>query len=252
MAKWFELSVIRELRSRVEAHFKGLLPSKEENETARAFWERVEKAGRLIEALDLFDKFAEEREKWVHMPRENKKIFAERIQREGRQAEVEEERKALLESGYSQREIHEILVDDFQPLDGSKTRPWTTPDPWEEGRLLHKKEEQDRLLATAYPEDYKDRLEKARWRLECAEMRREERLALRNARWRAQELKASAAARANKSDEPKVPESTAEVKSQETAWTSDEEPKINGKWVVVKDSSGSYVSQWVPEASLPG
>src|SRR6266851_2300235 len=143
MAKWYELSKVRGLRSLVEELLKGLPPSQEKNESATAFWARVEKAGLLIEALDLYGEFAADDAE--RTPRERKKVFAERVEREGRQAEVERARHELLELGYSLREIHVKLVERFQPMDGSHTRAWTTPDPWEAGRLFRKKADQVRL-----------------------------------------------------------------------------------------------------------
>jgi hypothetical protein len=169
MGKWYELSEEQGLRLAVADHLmgKGLLPpSRDKNETAAAFWERAEKAGLLITALDLYDKFVEEREQWVHMLRETKETFAERIQREGRRAEVEHARNELAAAEFSLREIHVKLVYRFQPLDGSRTRPWETPDPWEKGRLFRKKGDQDRLLAAADSDgDEEDDYDyEARWR----------------------------------------------------------------------------------------
>src|SRR5262245_11129863 len=84
MCKWFEGSNVRWFRSLAEdslVEAKKLSPSQDKEETAAAFWERVEKAGLLEEALSLYDKFAEDRAEWVHTPRETKKMFAERIER---------------------------------------------------------------------------------------------------------------------------------------------------------------------------
>src|SRR5262249_12825944 len=152
------------------------------NETATAFWARLEKAGRLIEALELYDQIAEDHAKWVHAPRETKKMFAERIVREGREVEVEAARNQLLEGGYSLREVHEKLVNTFQPLDGSQTRPWETPDPWEAGRLFRKKEDQNRLAAEIEGYDEHDYCPNSRWRYEWAQQHREKRLASSNAK----------------------------------------------------------------------
>src|SRR5262245_61836488 len=143
MAKWYELSEVKGIRCRVEENLKGLPPSKDKNETAAAFWARLEQAGLLVKALELYDELAEDRGEWVHRPRETKKAFAERIEREGRQADVERVRSKLLAEGRTLREIHTYLVNRFQPLDGSRTRPWETPDPWEAGRLFRKKEDQN-------------------------------------------------------------------------------------------------------------
>jgi len=264
MAKWYQQSEVKGIRSRVEQNLKGLPPSKDKNETATAFWERVEKAGRLLEALELYDKFEKQRAQWAHMPRETKKMFAERIEREGRQAEVEEERKELLEEGHSLREIHEELVNRFQPLDGSHTRPWETPDPWKAGRLFRKKEDQDKLLAEAKRDDGDDYCPKSRWRFEWKQQRREKRIASENAewrvdcaKWRRDERVALAKARrrlrelqaaAEGNNEPKATEAATEVNNQRESTTAEEEPKIKGKWIVVRGPSGSPENQWVPEA----
>ena len=195
MAEWFAKSNVKWFRSLAEESLveaKKLSPSKDKEETAAAFWERVEKAGLLLKALELYDEFAEENAEWVHRPRETKKKFAERIEREGRQTEVERMRQELLEDGYPLREIQERLVCRFQPLDGTDTRPWKTPDPWENGRLFRKKESQERLLAQANPDDQEDDEQKAKWLVECAQWRREERVALANARRRARESIAQA------------------------------------------------------------
>src|SRR5262249_54930239 len=108
--KWFERSDIKGHRAGVEdclVKDNKLRPSTNKNESAVAFWERVEKAGLLLKALELYDEFAEENAEWIHRPRETKKKFAERIEREGRQTEVERMRQELLEDGYPLREIQE-------------------------------------------------------------------------------------------------------------------------------------------------
>ena len=121
-------------------------------------------------------------------------MFAERIEREGRQAEVEEMRKEFADQGLSLRAIHGSLVNCFQPLDGTETCPWETPDPWQAGRLFRKKEDQDRLLAEVDSDDQEDEKEKIQWRVDCAKWRREERMALAKARERSMELKYGPAA----------------------------------------------------------
>jgi hypothetical protein len=199
MTKWYERSDIQGHRRGVGEHLEEenlLRPSKDKDESAAAFWERVEKAGLLIKALELYDEFAEQDADWVHRPRETKKAFAERIEREGRQDEVERARQELLELGLTLREIQEKLVYRFQPLDRTVTRVWKTPDPWKAGRLFRKKEDQDKLLAEANPDDDEyDEQSKAQWLVDCAKWRREERVALANARQRARELKESEAAK---------------------------------------------------------
>jgi len=207
----------------------------------------VEKAGHLVEAIDLYDKLAGQHADSVHRPRETKMMFAERIQREGRQAEVERARSELSASGLSLREIHVKLVYGFQPLDGSDRRPWETPDPWKAGRLFRKKEDQDRAVPK------RDEWEERKWRLDCAKWRREERVALANARRRARELKAAAAEEARLA-EAKAKEAAAQAKGQKKAkghkktGSDEEEPKIHGKWIVVKGPSGAPENKWVPEA----
>jgi hypothetical protein len=274
MTEWFAKSEVNYFRRQVENRLieaKKLSPSKDKEETAAAFWVRMEKAGLLEEVLKLYDQIAESHAERAQTPRETKKKFAERIEREGRRNEVEEERQCLSESGYSLRQIHEMLVEVFQPLDGSKTRPWTTPDPWENGRLFRKKEDQNRLAAEIEGFDERDYCPESRWRYEwkqmhqekrlassnaqyridCAGWRREERVALANARRRGLELKAAAEAR--RAQELKTAEEAKSSKAKESEPTAKpitptEEPKINGKWEVVKGPSG-FENKWVPEGS---
>jgi hypothetical protein len=86
----------------------------------------------------------------------------------------------------SEREIQEELVGRFQPLNGSATRNWPTPDPWQAGRLFRRKADQDELLALASEEDDEDvEADEAIRRVECAQWRRAERIALEAARRRA-------------------------------------------------------------------
>jgi hypothetical protein len=212
MAKWFEHSEVRRFRLTIKYILEkenGLPPTKNKKEKAATFWWRVETAGLLEKALDLYDTCAEKAKDQA--PRETKKMFAERIAREGRQTEVEEARDKLMADGYPLREIHAKLVERFQPLDGSKTRAWKTPDPWKAGRLFRRKEDQDKLLAESNGYDHTDYCPKNRWRfeweqmheekrlaserakqrMECAEWRREERVALANARMRLRQLQAA-------------------------------------------------------------
>src|SRR6266702_2713099 len=136
MAEWFARSEIIAVRRGVEKRLN--LPAakvpQDQEETATQFWARVEGAGLLSKALALFDQIDAEYAGWRHTRRETKKAFAERIEREGRQAKVERARKKLLASGLPEREVQAALVTRFQPLDGSETRVWPTPDPWKEGR----------------------------------------------------------------------------------------------------------------------
>jgi hypothetical protein len=157
--------------------------------TAAEFWLHVEKAGRLVEAIALYDEISARWEEWEHRKRETKQEFAARIEREGRKEKVDRYRAQLSKAGHTEREIQETLVEKFQPLDGSSTRVWPTPDPWEEGRLFRKKSDQEELEEMTSDEDEDDRaVSKAEWRLSCAKFRRDERVALAAARRRAREL----------------------------------------------------------------
>ena len=191
MSKWYEMSDIFWFRGLVRAELK--LPELK-NETATAFWKRVEEAGLLLDALELYDQCADEIAEWRGMRRERKHEFEARVEREGRREEAERLRTELVATGLSQREIQEKLVARLQPLDGTRTRAWSTPDPWEAGRLFRTKADQEELRALASDDDEDDvEAEAAQRRIDCAKWRREERQALRAARRRAHELKAKQA-----------------------------------------------------------
>lgn len=188
MSKWYAWSDINWLREMVR---EELELAELEHETAPAFWARVEKAGLLIEAVELYDELAAERQ---GMRRERKHEFEARVEREGRREEAERLRAELVATGMSQREIQEKLVARLQPLDGTRTRAWSTPDPWEAGRLFRTKKAQEQALALADDDDDTDvEAEEAQMRIQCAKWRQEERQALRAARRRAHELKAKQA-----------------------------------------------------------
>jgi hypothetical protein len=156
------------------------------------FWKQVEEAGLLRKALALYDRIAAEWEEYRHLRRETKAVFAERIEREGRQAEVEQVRRKLLASHMTQREVHAELVNRFQPLDGTETRPWETPDPWEGGRLFRRSDDEMAALAKEDPDSYgAEEVERsiAEARLAWARIRQDERDALANARRRARKIK---------------------------------------------------------------
>lgn len=192
MYRWYEHCEIYKDRCAAAARLKLPSATEDEYEPAPEFWSRVERAGLLLKALALYDRLAAARAAWRQARRETKKQFAQRVEREGRQAEAECLRAQLLASGRSRREAQAALVERLQPLDGSATRAWETPDPWEAGRLFHKKADQDALLARVNTDEEEDEEEEVRWRVECARRRREERLALAAARRRAQALKAAA------------------------------------------------------------
>jgi hypothetical protein len=199
MFKWYEHSEINLIRVYVEDRLdlSGYPPPKGEDETATGFWARVEKAGMLPKALALYDELAAQHKAWMAVRRETKEEFAARVAREGRGADAEQLQAKLLGSGMSQRKAQVELVRRLQPLDGSHTRAWETPDPWEAGRLFRKNADHERLKAQAYPQDEDDEREQevaqARRRIECAQWRREERVALAAARRRSQALKEASA-----------------------------------------------------------
>jgi len=70
VSKWFELSTEQANRISVaeELEKEGLPPFKDKDETATAFWARVEQAGLLHKALELYDEFAEGLEAWEVSP----------------------------------------------------------------------------------------------------------------------------------------------------------------------------------------
>src|SRR5262249_56520453 len=83
----------------------------------------------------------------------------------------------------------------LQPMDGGSTTAWQTPDPWANGRLFKKKPDQHLVLNLVkdadgtYDENEDEEVTEARERLFWAELRREERQALANARQHAEALK---------------------------------------------------------------
>lgn len=184
-----EYCLVRDIRLHVKQQLEVSGLPKTGTETAAEFWVRVEKAERLREALLVYDETATAWKGWEHLPQETKEEFSRRIETEGRQEKIERERKKLLASGRSQREVQAKLVETFQPLDGTKTRAWETPDPWERGRLFQRKATEQELLAR---EDYtyhqKVSQQKLRSQLQWARLRRDERRALAAARRRLQEL----------------------------------------------------------------
>jgi hypothetical protein len=88
--------------------------------------------------------------------RESEKEFWSRVEREGRLELAESTWAELLASGLLKRKAREELVERFQPLDGSRTRAWTTPDSWQCGRQQGRKpplsldEEKDKAIIWAY------------------------------------------------------------------------------------------------------
>src|SRR5216683_7288596 len=101
------------IRAAVEARlelpaYKPVYDGKQE--TPEAFWIRVEQAGLLAKALDLYDKLAVKNATLEHTRRETKKQFAERVEKEGRQAQAERLQAELLAKGLSEREAQEKLV----------------------------------------------------------------------------------------------------------------------------------------------
>src|SRR5262249_27110182 len=166
----------------------------DQRESPAAFWARVEGAGLLSEALAVYDQLVAEQAAWAHTRRESKKQFAARVEREGRQAEAERLRTELLAKGLSEREVQEELVRQLQPLNGTRTRVWPTPNPWNEGRFCLKKTDQEKLLALMNGGESRMKTEEvavveAKSRLLWGKHRAEERRALVAARQRAQAAK---------------------------------------------------------------
>jgi hypothetical protein len=177
-------------------------------ESPAAFWTRMIGAGRLVEAVALFDRIAAKRAKRADLPRETRAQFLDRVEREGRREKAERVLARLLASGMSRREAQQKLVERFQPVDGKKTQAWVTPDPWLNGRLFRRKKVQQDLIAAASPEGKReaarqaaaDQVERARHRqeerVELAEARRIARIFERGARREARSQRAAARAAA--------------------------------------------------------
>src|SRR5437016_12854276 len=71
--------------------------------------------------------------------RESKGQFWQRVQQEGRLAKAQQAEAALLHGGLSRRIVQFLLVANFQPVDGTPTRAWPTPDSWKCGRRYARK-----------------------------------------------------------------------------------------------------------------
>jgi hypothetical protein len=195
----YEHCLVTDIRSHVKQQLEATGLPKTGAESPAEFWARVEKAGRLREALVLYHETAIEWEEWKHLTRETKAEFSQRIRKEKRPAEVEHERERLVASGLSQREVQSELVERFQPLDGTKTRAWETPDPWERGRMFGRRTKEQELLAREDPY-YRDKAARQRVQsqLHWARLRRDERRALAEARQRARALPIAGATSAAK------------------------------------------------------
>jgi hypothetical protein len=201
----YEYCPIGDIRYEVELRLKLPSYTGKGQETPTAFWSRVEEAGLLPEALALYDQVAAEEQARRRIRQETKREFLERVEREGRQAEADRLRAELLASGLSQREAQAQLVRRMQPLDGSQTRAWETPDPWDNGRLFLRKADQQHLLDLVEEDDdclddQEQVREQARNRVEWAQRRQDERQALAAARRRLEALKQPGA---QKTDAPK-------------------------------------------------
>lgn len=194
MAK-YDHCIVKEIRGQVEKRLQipAFVPDRyHREESPSEFWERVEKAGLLQEAMAHYDQIFAERRAWARVPRENKQVFAKRIEREGRQGEADRLRAELLATGLSQRETQMSLVERLQPLDGTRARAWETPNSWEAGRLFRSKEAEKRLSAQIRKHNGKDEDNsgaEAQERYWAAARRRDERKALAAARQRARALK---------------------------------------------------------------
>jgi len=214
----YQYCEVLDIRCWMEKRLEKLPASTNQRETAGQFWARVEQAGLLIEAIGLYDEIAAEWAEWQHTRRETKKQFEQRMEREGRQAEAEKLRAELLASGLTKRRAQAELVHRLQPRDGSATRAWRTPDPWDNGRLFKQKANQEQVLAliSENDADEPEELAEARNRLWWAELRRDEREALANARQRARALKQEQERQQQKKAASPAP--AANGKKQETAY----------------------------------
>jgi hypothetical protein len=220
----YEYCPIADLRLEVDRRLALYAPSGPEGPAA--FWSRVEQAGKLAQALELYDRLTAERAEQAEAQCETKHEFTERVKREGREAEVERLREELLGAGLSQREVQAQLVERFQPLDGSRTRAWETPDPWQQGRLFRRKEDERRLVAWARGGETSSRNEAiadAKARVSWANRRADERQALAAARRRAQVLKVAAQEEARRQAE------AAKQKPAPQAVEGEAKPSANGQ-----------------------
>ena len=71
--------------------------------------------------------------------RESKSEFWARMKREGRCDEAKATEAELLAQGLDRRTVQARVVADIQPLDGSRTVAWLTPNSWANGRVDAKK-----------------------------------------------------------------------------------------------------------------
>jgi hypothetical protein len=202
-SKWFEQSTVFDLRQEV-ARLLGLSQRHGRKQGAPSdFWEDAEEKGMLVQAVELYDRLEAERARRPR--RETKKEFEERVEKEGRAAEAQRLRDELLASGLNKREVQRRLVGRLQPLDGSATVAWETPNSWAKGRLFRTKAQHEELLALVEADNDADadfeedefeydgqEAKEAAHRLACARWRQEEREALAEARRRAHALKAAA------------------------------------------------------------
>ena len=217
-------------------------------ETPAEWWTAVERGGRLLDALALYDRIDAERAARRRVRRETKKQFAERIDREGRRSEAEQLRADLLSSGLSQREAQIELVARLQPLDGSTTRAWPTPNPWQTSRLFLRRVTENWLYAQAAEEEYYEAdddeycdPEEAENRIKWAKRRLEERRALSSVRWRARLLREQAA-------------QETKARAQEAAKAAPAAPPANGSVAGLPNDTpgnGAAVEPATPAAPKP-
>jgi hypothetical protein len=66
----------------------------------------------------------------IEVKREPKGQFWQRVEQEGRRSEVQKVEAELLRQGIGRRQIQARLVAQFQPVDGTSTQAWPTPDSW--------------------------------------------------------------------------------------------------------------------------
>src|SRR5262249_34371112 len=108
----FEYCPICKIRARVDELLE--LPSSyvdRRHEPPSNFWTRMEQAGKLCEAVELYKELEIERKTRAHTQRETIGEFQQRIKKERRLKEAERLRIELLEQGLSLREVQEKLVE---------------------------------------------------------------------------------------------------------------------------------------------
>src|SRR5215470_12645929 len=107
MAIRYAYCLIQDIRREVQRRLQLPGPHNPDDPDAEEFWARATRQGRLLEALELYDRIAAEWAVEAEVPRETKAQFLARVEREGRRAEAERVLAELLASRMSRREAQE-------------------------------------------------------------------------------------------------------------------------------------------------